>query len=149
MRITAREFAALAIVAAGALFFPASTARAADEAPFDTLANLASALSESDAGEAIGYFDSHMKNYPDIEQRIDALVSHANISCAIDVVTDVESGGVHKLDLDWFMQLTNQTDSAQLERRRERVQVEMRLFKKRWKITGISPVGIFDPIHIQ
>ena len=62
---------------------------------------------------------------------------------------DVETNGVHKLDLDWFMQLKSQSDDSQIERRRERVQVEMRQIKNVWKITSLSPVGIFDPMQIQ
>ena len=84
-----------------------------------------------------------------IEQKLEALTAQADISCAIDVVDDMEAGGVHKLDLDWFMQLKSQIDDSQLERRRERVQVEMRQFKGVWKITALSPITIFDPLKIR
>jgi hypothetical protein len=148
MRITALN-AALAVVAAGPFFFPGSSGvLAAEQTPFASLAKLATALSESDSDAALDYFDSQMKTYSEIEQKLEALTAQADISCAIDVVTDMDENGVHKLDLDWFMQLTAQADDAQLERRRERVQVEMRLIKGVWKITALSPINIFDPIHI-
>jgi hypothetical protein len=123
--------------------------RAADQTPFDSLAKLASALSENDSDDALEYFDAHMQSYGQIEQKLEALTAQAEINCAIDVVTDVESNGVHKLDLDWFMQLKSQIDDSQLERRRERVQVEMRQIKNVWKITSLSPIGIFDPLQIH
>jgi len=122
---------------------------AADQTPFASLAKLATALSESDSDSALEYFDSHMKSYGEIEQKIEALTAQADISCAIDIVTDEEAGGVHKLDLDWFMQLKSQIDDSQLERRRERVQVEMRQIKGVWKIASISPMKIFDPLQIR
>jgi membrane-bound lytic murein transglycosylase B len=143
MRITALKCSVpLAVFAAGVLL-------AAEQTPFDSLAKLASALSENDSDDALEYFDSHMQSYGQIEQKLEALTAQAEISCAIDVVTDVEANGVHKLDLDWFMQLKSQIDDSQFERRRERVQVEMRQFKGVWKITALSPIAIFDPLNIR
>jgi hypothetical protein len=135
---------ALAVFAAGVGLVPA-----ADQTPFTSLAKLATALSESDSDSALEYFDSQIKSYGEIEQKIEALTAQADISCAIDIVTDEEAGGVHKLDLDWFMQLKSQIDDSQLERRRERVQVEMRQIKGVWKITSIAPMKIFDPLQIH
>jgi hypothetical protein len=122
---------------------------AAEKTPLSSLANLATALTNSDADDAIELFDRNMKSYPEIEQKIEALAAQDDINCAIDIVTDDESGGVHKLDLDWFMQLKSQIDDSQLERRRERVQVEMRRIKGVWKIVSLSPLTIFDPIQIR
>jgi hypothetical protein len=135
---------ALAVFAAGVGLVPA-----ADQTPFASLAKLATALSESDSDGALEYFDSHMQSYGELEQKLEALTSQADISCAIDIVTDEEAGGLHKLDLDWFMQLKSQIDDLQLERRRERVQVEMRQIKGVWKITSLSPMKIFDPLQIK
>jgi hypothetical protein len=144
MRITALKcLVALTVFAVGVGL------RAAEQTPFASLAKLASALSENDADDALEYFDSHMQSYGQIEQKLEALTAQADISCAIDVVTDVEANGVHKLDLDWFMQLKSQIDDSQFERRRERVQVEMRQFRNVWKITSLSPISIFDPLQIH
>jgi len=147
MRITAlRCYVPLAVFAAGAFAF---SGLAADQTPFASLARLATALSESDSDSALDLFDSHMKSYGEIEQKLEALTAQADISCAIDVVDDQEADGAHKLDLDWFMQLKSQVDDSQLERRRERVAVEMRQFKGVWKITSLSPLSIFDPLKIR
>jgi hypothetical protein len=147
MRTTAlKGFVPLVVLATGAV---ALSGLAADQTPFTSLAKLATALSESDSDSALDYFDSHMKSYGEIEQKLEALTTQADISCAIDVVDDQEAAGVHKLDLDWFMQLKSQIDDSQLERRRERVQVEMRQFKGVWKITALSPLSIFDPLNIR
>jgi hypothetical protein len=143
MRVTARNVP-LVVFATGALAL-----LAADQTPFASLAKLATALSESDSDNALDYFDSHMQSYGELEQKLEALTSQADISCAIDIVTDEEAGGLHKLDLDWFMQLKSQIDDSQLERRRERVQVEMRQIKGVWKITSLSPIKIFDPLQIR
>ncbi len=142
MRITARNSCIAALVLGGALL-------AADETPFVSLAKLATALSENDSDESLRYFDSGMKGYGAIEANLDALAAQSEVTCAIDIVTDEESAGVHKLDLDWYMTLKSQANDTQLERRRERVQVEMRQIGGRWKITAMSPRSILDPIAIR
>jgi hypothetical protein len=145
MRITALNVP-LVVLATGVLVFPLL---AAEKTPFASLANLATALTESDADAALETFDSKMKTYPEIEQKLEALTAQDDINCSIDIVTDDESEGLHKLDLDWFMQLKSQIDDSQLERRRVRVQVEMRQIKGVWKITALSPLSIFDPLQIH
>jgi hypothetical protein len=142
MRTTARNVP-LVVLATGVLLL------AAEKTPLSSLANLATALTNADSDDALDLFDSNMKSFPEIEQKIEALTAQDDINCAIDIVTDEETGGVHKLDLDWFMQLKSQIDDSQLERRRVRVQVEMRQIKGVWKIVSISPSTIFDPIQIH
>jgi hypothetical protein len=137
---------ALAVIAAGAFTLPVL---AAEQTPFASLANLATALSENDSDSALEAFDSQMKGFTDIERNIEAMTAQADVSCSIDVVTDMEEGGVHKLDLDWYMQLKSITDESRLERRRERIQVEMRQIKGKWKITSLTPVSILDPVRIR
>jgi hypothetical protein len=122
---------------------------AAAQTPFAGISNLASALSRNDPDDALSYFDSQMKDFGAIEARIEALTAQADVSCAIDIVADEESNDVHSLDLDWFMELKAQSDDSQLERRRERVRIEMRQIRGRWKITSLSPLSILDPIKIQ
>jgi hypothetical protein len=145
MRITGRDVA-LAVFAAGVSLLPLP---AAEQTPLESLANLATALSESDSDGALEYFDSRMKDYNDLERNIEAMAAQTEVSCSIDIVTDMEENGIHKLDLDWYMQLKSAGDSSQVERRRTRVQVEMRQAKGKWIITSISPVSILDPLRIK
>ena len=139
MRITGLSF--------GLLLF-CFTMVAAEQTPFAAIADLATALSENDPDGVLRYFDSQMKDYGAIEANVEALAAQADVSCAIDIVRDDESNGIHKLDLDWFMELKSQGANPQVERRRERVQVEMREIKGKWKITALSPLSILGPIQI-
>jgi hypothetical protein len=143
MRTIALSLTALAVVAAGAIVL------AAEQTPLASIARLASDLSESDSDGALDAFDPQMKGYSEIEEKLEALTAQADVSCAIEVVSDMESEGVHKLDLDWQMQLKPQSDELQLERRRVRVQVEMRQVKGAWKITSFTPISVFDPLRIR
>jgi hypothetical protein len=140
MRITGLSF--------GLLLLFSLMAMAAEQTPLAAIADLATALSENDPDGVLRTFDSQMKEYGAIEANIEALTAQTDVSCAIDIVKDDESNGVHKLDLDWFMELKSQGNNPQLERRRERVQIEMREIKGKWKIIALSPLSIFDPIKI-
>jgi hypothetical protein len=139
----------MAVISLAVCFLSLAVLPAAEETPLSTLAKLANALSENDADGALDGFDSQMKGYGDIENNIEALTEQTDISCAIDVVTDTEENGIHKLDVDWFLQLKSQADDGVLERRRERVQLEMRQTKGHWKIVAMAPLTILDPIHLQ
>ena len=126
------------------------TMLAADATPTDSIVKLATALSGNDSSTALSYFDSKMKNHAAIEANLGALAAQADVTCAIDIVTDDEEpGGAHKLQLDWYMTLKSQADPMLQERRREQVQVEMRMSGSRWKIVSMSPLSILDPIKIQ
>jgi hypothetical protein len=129
--------------------FLATTLLAADDTLLASIGDLATALSENDPDAALRVFDSKMKDYGAIEAKIEALAAQAEVSCAIDIVTDEESDGFHKLDLDWFMELKSQGDIPQIERRRQRVHLEMHQIKGSWKITAISPLSILDPINVR
>lgn len=122
---------------------------AADETRFTAIAGLATALSENDPDSALAYFDAQIKDRGTIEANIEALAAQTDVTCAIDVVNDEESNGAHKLDLDWFMDLKSQGDDHRGEQRRERVSVEMRQVKGKWKITAMQPLTILAPIHIN
>jgi hypothetical protein len=149
MRITGRNGVCRKLAALAAITASVFLAQADQKTPYTEIANLAAALGENNPEGALSYFDSRMDTYDDIAQRIEALTAQDDISCGIEVVTDAEKDGVHKLDLDWFMQLTTQSDAPQIERRRQRVEVVMRQIKGKWKITSLTPIGIFDPIVIH
>lgn len=124
-------------------------AHAAEETPFSVLAQLATALSENDVDGALSAFDPAMKDRGEIENRLEALVKQADIACSLDIVADDETGAIHKLDVDWLFELTSQADESRLQRRRERVAIEMRLVKGHWRITSLSPLKILDPLLVQ
>jgi hypothetical protein len=130
------------------LLLGAALLAAAPATPLSAIAELATDFSAGDAAEAIGMFDSQMPGYGQISRNIQSLIDQTEVTCAIEIVSDTESGGVHHLDLDWIVNLKSMGDNATVERRREQVKVEMRQIRGKWKITAMSPLSILDPIHI-
>jgi hypothetical protein len=115
-------------------------------AVFERIASLANSLSENDGPGALSIFSSGIKDYGEISGDLDALTGQTDVLCAIDIVADNETAGIHKLDTDWYLQLKSRADSGPTERRRERVQLQLELIKEKWRITAISPLEILAPI---
>ena len=135
----------------------AGTAKGAEEeeTPFTRLAKLATYLSQNSVPEALACFDPKMKDYALIEANIGALGAQTDVLCAIDVIEEKAvvqekgEGDQRKLDTDWYVELRSQADGGPVERRRERVQIEMKKSSNAWKIVALAPVSILDPIHIR
>jgi hypothetical protein len=115
-------------------------------AVFDRIASLANSLSENDGPGALSIFDSRTAGYGEISGDLDALTTQTDVLCAIDVLADNETAGIHKLDTDWYLQLKSRADGGPTERRRERVRVQLELIKGKWRITAISSLNILSPI---
>jgi len=122
---------------------------AEEETPFTRLASLATYLSQNSVPEALACFDPNMKDYALVQADIEAIGAQTDVLCAIDVVEEKGEGNERKLDTDWFVELRSQADGGPVERRRERVQIEMKKFPRAWKIVAMAPVSILAPIHIQ
>jgi hypothetical protein len=124
---------------------PLSVLSPPDDSVFKRIAGLAADLNEKNQFGAIGVFSSQMKAYGEIDNDIDALVTQNDLLCAIDIVSDRQTGDVHTLDLDWYMQLKARTDSGPLTQRRERVKATMVKVKNKWEIIDIEPLKVLSP----
>ena len=124
------------------------------ETPVSVLSDLSASLSNSNAAGALSVFDRQMPGYGALERNVQALAEQCDVGSTIEivsdeVVSDAQSAGIHKLDLDWFMQVTSRGGGNQLERRRVRVLVEMKQIKGKWKITALTPASILEPLRIK
>ncbi len=132
-----------------ASFSPASVFAPPDGSVFKRIAELATNLNEKDQTDAMGAFDKGMKQYAEIDDDIDALMTQNDVLCAIDIVGDRQTGAVHTLDLDWYLDLKSRTDGGPSAQRRERVKVTMRQIKGKWKIDGMEPLSILSPVVVR
>jgi ketosteroid isomerase-like protein len=116
-----------------------------DDKIFKRIAQLAADLNDKDESGARGIFDSRMKQYGEIDNDIDALVTQNDLLCAIDIVSDRQTGDVHTLDVDWYLDLKSRADGGPSQQRRERVQVTMRQIDGKWKISNLDSLKILSP----
>jgi len=114
---------------------------------FDVIAAVASNLSAGDAPGALAAFDSTADSYGQISNDIDALTSQSDVLCAIDIIADHETGGVHQVDTDWYLEIKPRADGAGAQRRRHRVSLRMELKRGKWKITAMDPFSVVSPVY--
>ncbi len=128
---------------------PVSALTPPDDSIYRRIADLATNLNEKNQTDALGAFDSRMKQFGEIDNDVDALVTQNDVLCAIDIVGDRQTGPIHTLDLDWYLQLKSRTDAGPVVQRRERVQVTLEQIRGKWKISSIEPLGILSPLISQ
>jgi hypothetical protein len=142
MRITARRLLVPMVLVAAACV-------AADESSLAAIGQLASALSQRDSVSAMEVFDSKMARYERVESAISALTAQTDILCAIELVEEKEAGEMLTVDTDWYLQLKSRSDGGTTERRRERVTLQFKKLRGKWRITGFSPMSVLDPITVR
>ncbi|MDE3195309.1 MAG: hypothetical protein KGN84_03125 [Acidobacteriota bacterium] len=113
---------------------------------FDAIAGLATSLSAGDVPDAIAAFDSRADGYGRLSNDIDALITQTDVLCAIDIVADRETGGVHKVDTDWYLEIKPKADGAGAQRRRQRVLIQLEKRHGGFRITALDPASIVSPV---
>ena len=111
---------------------------------WDLFTRLAAALSEANLLGFMASFDRSMPGYGELEANVSGLLLQYDVQSSIDLLSDAGNGSIHTVELDWFLQLVNQQDSADAARRRERVACKVQK-AKRWTVISFAPVALFEP----
>lgn len=134
---------------AGAAFWQGAAVLRADEAQdvWSVLTDAASALSEGSAMRFLALFDRSMPDYRVLEANITALVNQDRVQSSIELLSDEGDSTKRMVELDWFLQVVEQQDTAGLTRRRERVHCRLAKRGKKWLIASIEPLAFFAPLR--
>jgi hypothetical protein len=103
----------------------------------DAIAPIASALSEGDAGMALGRLPDDAPNSAELRANLSALIAQAEVTSSVEVL-DASEG---KAELDWYMEIRSRETRSILERRRGKVSIRFR----RRKLSAIEPASMFAP----
>lgn len=135
--------------AAGAALWQGGVVLRADEAQdvWTVLTDAASALSEGSAMRFLALFDRSMPDYRMLEANVTALVNQDRVQSSIELLSDEGDSTTRTVELDWFLQVVEQQDTAGLARRRERVRCRLAKRGKKWLITSIEPLAFFAPLR--
>ena len=93
----------------------------------------------------LALFDRSMPDYRVLEANITALVNQDRVQSSIELLSDEGDSTKRMVELDWFLQVVEQQDTAGLTRRRERVRCRLAKRGKKWLITSIEPLAFFAP----
>lgn len=99
---------------------------------------LVAALSDGRSEPFLAAVDAGMPEYGVLREYLESLVRQAEVTSSVTLI----EAGQDRFDVDWIMSLRARHDSARIERRRERVRVEL----ARKKIRNIGPVAFFAPM---
>lgn len=132
--------------AALALIVGATAALADSSADvLDVVAAMSSALSEDNVPGFMKRLESKLPGRAELESGLHAMVAQADVSCAIEPITDEGDDARRTLLLDWTLEMKRKGDALQVERRRESVKLAAVRSGKKWIVTGIEPASFFAP----
>jgi hypothetical protein len=147
--MTRRRLLSVCGAVAGAALWQGGAVLRADEAQdvWNVLTDAASALSEGSAMRFLALFDRSMRDYRVLEANITALVNQDQVQSSIELLSDEGDSTTRMVELDWFLQVVEQQDTAGLTRRRERVRCRLAKRGKKWLVTSIEPLAFFAPLR--
>ena len=126
------------------LVTPLARADAHTEA-LDLIASMTAALSDDDAPAFLKELDKSMPGYDRIEHAIPELLDQGPIACSVQPLTDAGDDSRRTLDLDWYMEIRNVSETAPIVRRRGIIHFRIEKHDKHWRVTSLDPVSFFDP----
>jgi hypothetical protein len=116
-----------------------------DQDIWDVLTQAASALSEGNARNFLAAFDRAMPGYNTLDANVSALLDQCQVQSSIEILRQEGTGAMRNVELDWFLQVVEQHETAEVVRRRERVRCRLARQGKKWRITSLEPLSLFAP----
>jgi hypothetical protein len=106
---------------------------------------VAEALTNDDAAAFLDNFDRDMPEYATLRTNIEGMLAAYEVGSTIEMVSDEGDDQTRNVELDWLLLATRKDaiNSAQETRRRV---VKCRLDRrgKRWRITRLEPMDLFQ-----
>jgi hypothetical protein len=105
----------------------------------------AESLTNDDAAAFLDNFDRNMPGYATLRTNIEGMLAAYEVGSTIEVVSDEGDEQIRNVELDWLLLATrkNAINSAQ-ETRRQVVKCRLERLGKRWKVTRLEPVDLFQ-----
>ncbi len=138
-----------AVVAAALLLVPhlfgAASSDPVGEAR-ETVAGFAGGLSNDNPELALSYVSKRMPGYGAFANNLRALLQQNEVTTSAKPLSNDGDDLKRVLELDWYIEIRSKSGELSLVRRRETVRctVERASLKKRWFVTGIDPVRLFE-----
>jgi hypothetical protein len=115
---------------------------------YDLFGSMASGLSEGNAQQFLGAFDSRMPGYQKLAADVQALVQQADVQSSVDVLQDTGDDQHRTVQLDWLLQLTVKGAEGTLVHREQTIQCKLEKQEKKWRVVAIEPAAFFAPPQV-
>ena len=105
----------------------------------------AEALTNDDGAVFLDNFDRDMPEYATLRTNVEGMLAAYEVGSTIEVVSDEGDDHARNVELDWLL-LANRKDAINSvsETRRQLVKCRLERRGKRWKITRLEPVDLFQ-----
>ena len=110
---------------------------------WDTIATMASALSEGNAAAFLKAFDPAMPRFAELQAGVKALLDSAEVQSSIDPLRNEGDDQARTVELDWFLQIVQREDTGGVTRRRERIKCRLERAGKRWRVASLDAIAFF------
>ena len=115
-----------------------------DVAAREAIAVLAGALAETNAEKFLAQLGPELR--AQIGENIRALLQQNEITSSISPFANDGDDSRRVLQLDWYIEIRSKGNELALERRRGNVRCTVeKNAKKKWIVTAMEPVSLFDP----
>lgn len=112
------------------------------------LSHIADSLTGGDAADAMSVFSKSFSDYDKLRDCFIGLTRAFSIVNEVDVLTESHTETESLLTLHWTITLSDNQSSFSNQRAGE-INVRFVREKNQWRITGFSPIDLFDPADAQ
>jgi len=111
----------------------------------DLITEAASSLSAGKPEMFLEAFDPSMPEFEKLRAAVVGLVSQADLSCSIEVLSNQGDDAARTLELDWILRIDHRDGSPGSTRRQIAVKCQVRKNGKKWRIVSFDPLELFAP----
>ncbi len=115
----------------------------------DRIASMTSALSNDNTPGFMAPIDKNMPGRDTLEGYISSMILEAEVSSAVDPLSDEGNDVKRTVELDWTLHLKSRQPAGPSVDREQTIHVEFVKEKKKWKIVSISPLDFFKPAEFS
>lgn len=112
----------------------------------DFIASVATALSDGKPDPFLDAFDPSMPDFEKLRYEVTGLMSQADLSCSIEVLSNEGDDTARTLTLDWILRIDGKDNVPGSEHREKTVKCQVKKIGKKWRIVSFEPLDLFAPL---
>lgn len=115
---------------------------------WDVLTAMVAALGQGNAVAFLAAVSPAMAGYDKLRTAVIALVSQAEVQCSIDLIRNEGDERTRIVEGAWLLHIAGRVDTRRVTRRRERVACRFEKSGRKWLLSALEPLSIFNPPRV-
>lgn len=121
----------------------ACVAADAEKEAAELIAEAVSGLSAGKPEVFLEAFDASIPGFSKLRDAIVGLITQAELSCSLEVVSNEGDGAARTLTIDWILRMERKDGNAGSLRRQKTVTCRMKKQGRHWRIVSFDPLDLF------